>query len=207
MSPTLRSVFEMTLVLGTGLGVGLIMNAVSENGLDLQQDYFPGGTSRTASPAEVPPTPESDSSAAGSIDPELLNRLASKGLTAATFEEVVERFEDPMYAYEAYVFIDARDDDHYSQGHIPGAHQFDHYRADRYQEAMLQIIPTSMEIVVYCNGGDCEDSESAALFLLGLGADPERIRVFTGGITEWTGRGMPLEQGARNSGVMLDKTP
>ena len=46
-----------------------------------------------------------------------------------------------MYAYEAYVFIDARDDDHYSQGHIPGAHQFDHYRADRYQEAMLQIIP------------------------------------------------------------------
>ena len=54
-----------------------------------------------------------------------------------------------------------------------------------------------MEIVVYCNGGDCEDSESAALFLLGLGADPERIRVFTGGITEWTERGMPLEQGSQ----------
>jgi rhodanese-related sulfurtransferase len=203
----------MGLVLATGLGIGLVVNAASENGLELGRDYFPSAVSTQPKTQESVPSPEDRESVTPSVVPEtpidsqLLERLASKGLRAVTFEEVVQRFEDPMYSYEAYVFIDARDDDHYAQGHIPGAHQFDHYRADRFQEAMLQLIPTSMDIVVYCNGGDCEDSESAALFLLGLGADPTRVAVFTGGITEWTERGMPVERGAMNSGDIEDGSP
>ncbi len=168
-----------------------------------------------ASPAPPPATdgltgaapPDVGSPPDDAVDPAVVERLAAKGLRAATFSEVRALHEDPMYAYEAYVFIDARDDDHYADGHIPGARQFDHFHPERHQEALLQVLPTAMEIIVYCNGGDCEDSESAALFLMGMGADPQRLRVYAGGITEWRARGMPVERGARNSGDLEESTP
>lgn len=229
MTPIARTFTEMVLVLASGIGIGLVVNESSPDGLDLQRDYFPkaavssqpaattgqssaesaappptgltGQEPATADPAPGPATDEAP------LDPAVLERLASKGLRAATFAETRALYEDPMYAYEAYVFIDARDDDHYGEGHIPGAYQFDHFRADRYQEQMMQIIPTAMSIVVYCNGGDCEDSESAALFLLGLGADPSQLAVYTGGITQWRDQHMPVELGARNSGDLEEQSP
>jgi rhodanese-related sulfurtransferase len=206
MTETTRTLSEMVLVLASGLGLGLAVNAASSDGLDLQRDYFPTAAPEVAVAEASPPAehPEDAPTVDSPLDPAVLERLAAKGLSAVTFAETRALYEDPMYAYEAYVFIDARDDDHYGIGHIPGAHQFDHFRAERFQETMMQIIPTAMNIVVYCNGGDCEDSESAALFLLGLGADPGHLAVFTGGITEWKSRGMPVERGARNSGDLLE---
>ena len=154
---------------------------------------------------ESPPGPGSAGGA--ELAPAVVARLAAKGLTPVTHDEAVQLWQDPMYAYEAYIFIDARDDSHYTAGHIPSAYQFDHFRAERFQDQMLQLLPTAMEVVVYCNGGDCEDSESAALFLIGLGADPAHLRIYTGGIAEWQAAGLPVETGERLSGVIVGGEP
>ena len=53
----------------------------------------------------------------------------------------------------------------------------------------------------YCNGGDCDDSEHAAIMLRdSIGIPKEKVFVYGGGITEWATNGLPIELGPRNSG-------
>jgi rhodanese-related sulfurtransferase len=54
--------------------------------------------------------------------------------------------------------------------------------------------------VVYCHGGDCDDSESAAILLRDVGIATRKLFIYTGGIPEWTTNGLPVEIGGRNSG-------
>jgi rhodanese-related sulfurtransferase len=98
------------------------------------------------------------------------------------------------------VFIDARDESHYREGHIPGACEFDPYRPDKYFAAILPICRAAEQIVVYCNGGDCDDSETAAILLRNVGIANQKLFIYGGGITEWTDNNLPVETGARNSG-------
>ncbi|HWH72296.1 MAG TPA: rhodanese-like domain-containing protein, partial [Candidatus Sulfotelmatobacter sp.] len=55
-------------------------------------------------------------------------------------------------------------------------------------------------IVVYCNGGNCEDSELAATMLRDAGIPKDKLLVYGGGMTEWTTNGLPVELGQRKSG-------
>jgi 3-mercaptopyruvate sulfurtransferase SseA len=57
-------------------------------------------------------------------------------------------------------------------------------------------------VVVYCTGGDCEDSRLTAVMLSQAGVDKAKLFVYAGGITEWKAKSMPLEIGARKSGVI-----
>ena len=105
------------------------------------------------------------------------------------------------------IFIDARDDHHYASGHIPGAWQFHHYRAENYLPAVLPVCLTALQVVVYCTGGDCEDSEFAAIMLREAGVPRDALSVYAGGITEWTANGLPVETGTRRSGELLKPKP
>ena len=65
----------------------------------------------------------------------------------------------------------------------------------------MQVCLTAQQIVFYCNGGDCDDSEHAAIMLRdSIGMPKEKVFVYGGGIAEWTSNGLPIEVGARNSG-------
>ncbi len=131
------------------------------------------------------------------------DRLAAKGLRPIFFDEVAETFNDPMRGYGLHVFIDARDDSHYAEGHIPGALAFDYYHPDASIAEVTAALASAMKVVIYCNGGDCEDSEFAALFLQGHVGDPSSLYVYPGGITEWKAKGMDVERGARDSGDIV----
>jgi rhodanese-related sulfurtransferase len=98
------------------------------------------------------------------------------------------------------VFVDARDDQHYQEGHVPGAYQLDHYRPEKYLAPVLLVCQTAHQIVVYCNGGDCEDSEFTAITLRDAGILREKLLIYGGGLTEWLTNGLPVEIGPRNSG-------
>jgi len=121
--------------------------------------------------------------------------------------EVVQLFRDVRYEQGLVVFVDARDDAHYQAGHIPGAWQFNHYRAENYLDAVLPVCLNAQQVVVYCTGGECEDSEFAAIMLRDAGVPGEKLFVFTGGFTEWAGNKLPVETGARLSGQLLDHKP
>jgi 3-mercaptopyruvate sulfurtransferase SseA len=77
---------------------------------------------------------------------------------------------------------------------------FDHDHLERYLADVMALAPGAMRMVVYCSGGDCEDSEFAAATLAGLLPDPSILRVYVGGLTEWEQHRMPIETGRSGSG-------
>lgn len=73
---------------------------------------------------------------------------------------------------------------------------------------MIQVCLTAQRIVFYCNGGDCDFSENAAITLRdSMGIPKEKVFVYGGGMNEWTTNGLPIELGARNSGQFTNVTP
>jgi rhodanese-related sulfurtransferase len=202
-----RVLLEALVVAAIGLAVALLANMISPRGLSLTRNYFPssgtthgkidGGANSNVN-AVVPATNGAGQVARGIV----AARLKEKGLQPIDGREATQLFRDPQYELESIVFIDARDDRHYAEGHIPGAYQFDRYYPEKHLPAVLPVCLNATKIVVYCTGGDCEDSEFAALTLKDAGASLERIVVYAGGMTEWAANGLPVEIGERKSGIM-----
>jgi rhodanese-related sulfurtransferase len=201
-----RTLLEVIIVGVVGLTVALAANALSPHGLKLSRDYFQTAKGPATNIAAVAtnksgaPVPDAQSLAA-----KVAARLQQKGLKLADSDQVHELFQDPRYQQGLIVFIDSRDDTHYLQGHIPGAWQLDYYRYETYLPAVLPACMMAQEIVVYCNGGECEDSEFTALLLRDAQIPLGKIRVYAGGLTEWRTNGWPVETGARNSGQLAPK--
>jgi rhodanese-related sulfurtransferase len=193
---------EAAVVLAAGLLAGVAANFLSPRGLALGRDYFP----KVAAPAPLPAiranAPQLAPAAAETNA--VFARLRARGLQPLPHADVVALFRDPKCLAELILFVDVRNDEHYAAGHIPGAQHFDYYRPQDGLAAVLSACGTAEKIVVYCNGGECEDSELAAL-LLGQGGVPrDRIFVYPGGFAEWSTNRLPVEVGARGSGVMKE---
>jgi len=194
---------EALLVGIVGAGLALAANAVSSNGLSLTRDYFPGTSEAPVTTARSSP-PASTGAAANGVSAALLARLKQDGLQLIEVEKVKELFHDPRYAQEMIVFVDARDDEHYARGHIPGARQFDRYHPEKYLAAVATACIPADAVVVYCSGGECEDSEMTAMTLKEASVPAEKLFVYGGGITDWMARHLPIETGPRGSGQIQD---
>lgn len=222
MSPRIVPLVESLLVLLLGVALGLIANANREAGLDLSRDHF---QARAADPTVSPTTsattaPEADTPAASlnsedpieadspaeptesdppdepsGIDPLVAERLAAKGLSAAGLSETRAFLEHESYGYGLYMLLDARRPGDFAIDHLPGAKHYDPYAPAPPQELLSELL-SAQRVIVYCNGGDCEDSETAALQLLGFGVPATSLAVFAGGYAEWTEHELPLEKGA-----------
>jgi rhodanese-related sulfurtransferase len=99
---------------------------------------------------------------------------------------------------EKRMFLDARRTTVYADGHIPGARSFPIWEsdiADRvkafYEEGLDQNAP----IVIYCSGGDCEDSHMLAekLYMVGF----NNLLVYKDGFPGWQKRGLPAVKGPK----------
>jgi len=99
---------------------------------------------------------------------------------------------------EKRLFLDARRTTVYADGHIPGARSFPIWEsdiADRvkafYEEGLDQNAP----IVIYCSGGDCEDSHMLAekLYMVGF----NNLLVYKDGFPGWQKRGLPSVKGPK----------
>ena len=112
-----------------------------------------------------------------------------------TFDQVVAIFNDPNTALGGNVFVDARNGASYEDGHIPGAIQADHYRIDEYLDDLLAYVEAAEKVIVYCNGGDCEDSMFLCTDLLESDVCLDKIYLYPGGWEEWKARKMPIERG------------
>jgi rhodanese-related sulfurtransferase len=195
--------WEAVLVAGVGAALAFAANAISPRGLRLARDYFPAPPSRTNSPSVNSNLVTGSLGATNTQSAlvKLTSRIRERGLEPIDINRARQLFNDPGYAQQLILFVDARDDDHYRQGHIPNAYQLDHYRPERHLSEILPACLVAQQIVVYCNGGDCEDSEFAALFLRDSASVPkEKLLVYVGGFTEWATNGLPVEIGERGSG-------
>lgn len=198
---------EALLVAVLGLALALAANAISSRGLRLNRNYFPGGERPTGvNPASNAVATVSNGVPANPLDA-VRQRLEKHGLQLVSSDEVLSLFRDPRYEPGLILFVDARDDEHYTAGHIPGAWQFHHYHPEKYLPDVLPVCLVAQQVVVYCGGGDCEDSEFAAIALRDAGVPREKLFVYAGGYNEWSKLDVQVEGGARRSGQLRQAKP
>ncbi|HKW30843.1 MAG TPA: rhodanese-like domain-containing protein [Verrucomicrobiae bacterium] len=202
-NPAGRILREAVLVAVVGAVFAFAANQVSPRGLSLARNYFPTGLNdamRASASAHPPEAVAGTNSTTPSSPPSLAVQMQQKGLQLIDGHQAVQFFHDSHLKSGTIAFLDARDDEHYLAGHIPGACQFDPYHPEKYFPAVLPVCQAAEHIVIYCHGGDCDDSQTAALLLRDVGVAKQKLFIFAGGITEWTNNHQPLETGARNSG-------
>ena len=197
---------ELAVIVTGGAMIAFLANTLSPNGIDLTKDYFYLNTTR---PAASPEGSVSTQSNADIVEPPgnptgttdaTASRLAAMGLQRVRHQRVVELYHDPRYEVGEIVFVDARNGDAYRDGHIPKAYPFDHYQMEDYVDEVFPACEIADQVVIYCNGGECEDSEFAALDLIQLGLPAKKVYVYLGGITQWQSQGGSIELGPRDSG-------
>jgi rhodanese-related sulfurtransferase len=196
---------EGALVAVIGAALAFAANALSPRGLQLSRNYFPGANVTAA--VSTPGTNLTGTAASRTNSPaELLAAsLRQQGLQLADSNQAMQFFHDPRREQDEVIFIDARDEEHYRAGHIPGAYHFDRFHPETYITNVVQVCQIAQQIVFYCNGGDCDDSEHAAIMLRdSLNIPKEKVFVYGGGMTEWTANRLPIEIGARNSGQLTN---
>ena len=192
------------IILLISLGAGLTANSIREGGsINLSRNYFNQEivSSAAGSNQQNPIAPAPDPN----TDPDGTAVVASEpddGIQRLTFEEAQDNFIVGEEEFEAtgesiYLFIDARVRDQYEDGHIPGAIWLYHYESENLIEEVRSELEMAFFIIVYCNGGDCEDSLHLAADLMSLyNLPPENIYVYEGGLNEWKDQGMPVTVGS-----------
>jgi rhodanese-related sulfurtransferase len=188
-----RVLLEAALVAVVGTAFAFAANRISPRGLVLARDYFPTGTNNMVRMAAIAvPMDASPGTNPAAQTP-------GKGWQLIDGPRTVQLLHDSHLRRGAIVFLDARDEEHYVGGHVPGAYDFDPYHPEKYFPVVLPVCRAAEQIVVYCNGGDCDDSKTAAVLLQDMGIANQKIFIYGGGITEWTSNHQPVEIGARNS--------
>jgi rhodanese-related sulfurtransferase len=98
------------------------------------------------------------------------------------------------------LFLDARRTSVYEQGHIPGARSYSVWESD-IDEKVNKLFnergdpaAQALPIVVYCSGGDCEDSHMLAQKLWGIQFN--NVYVYKDGFPDWQQHGAAVHTGA-----------
>jgi rhodanese-related sulfurtransferase len=210
--PLAKILREAILVGVAGLVFAFLANQLSPRGLSPGRNYHPGGDKPAPAP-QTAPAPSVALSATNSQPPaapsdaDLKARLEKNGLHLLQRDEVEKLFHDPRRQQDLVMFIDARDEEEYHQGHIPGSFEFYHYYPDKYLTDVLPPCQLADQIIFYCTGGDCDDSVSAALFLRDRGVPAAKLFIYGGGMTNWEAARLPVETGARDSGNLRNPAP
>ena len=101
-------------------------------------------------------------------------------------------------AYEHYfilfkekaIWLDVRDSDDFKKGHIAGARNVEIFDL----EEELSTFPKSKEIILYCYGPECSESEVAGKILIENGFKQGKTKVMVDGFRHWEEAGFPVEK-------------
>lgn len=104
-------------------------------------------------------------------------------------------FEGAKLRFGKALFVDARPARDYLEGHIQGAVGFDVNDFETAAPQALPRIPPTAEVLIYCSGGNCDDSVQLAKKLREMGYT--NLKIYEGGYPEWKKAGMPVVTGDR----------
>jgi rhodanese-related sulfurtransferase len=94
------------------------------------------------------------------------------------------------------LFLDARRSSVYAEGHIPGARSFPVWESDidaRVKALFDEGLDQRAPVVIYCSGGNCEDSHMLAQKLYMVGFD--NVLIYRDGFPDWQKRRHPVTTG------------
>ncbi len=159
--------------------LALANSFLNPRALDLTRDYFPQAQSAAL-------TSSKPSSSA----------LPKHDFGVMTAEDILEFLPDFKKEDHMVICLDARSPSHYRNGHIPGAYLLDHYHQDDYLPQLVPMLKQAGYVIVYCKGGDCEDSIFLATDLVyHQGIEKEVVYIYEGGFHEWREKGLPITEG------------
>lgn len=101
------------------------------------------------------------------------------------------------------LFLDARGEDSFAQGHIKGAKSLPWHSVDDYPMEIIQELSRQTLIITYCDGETCNLSHDLAVFLKEMGF--LNTKVLVNGWTAWKEEGLPVEIGMGESPVTPQK--
>ena len=91
------------------------------------------------------------------------------------------------------IFLDARLEFDYKQGHIKGAVNLPYEEFDEFYPKVASKLTKDKTIIAYCDGTECELSLLLTRVLREEGY--QHLKVFFGGWSEWEKAGLPIEKG------------
>ncbi len=185
------TVFPFLGIVLIGSIAGLGFNGVrGKGGLKLTRSYF-----ATIAPVADGSAEDSPGDASGQAESDTKSGIDNP-LPNVTLDEMVDFYLSEDYGLGTVLFVDARDDAHFAEAHIPGALHIDRYDSDQYFDKVRDAILVADKIVVYCGGGECEDSiYLASELVMDRDIDRDKVLVFEGGIAEWLDDGLEVEEG------------
>ena len=214
-----KTIIEFLLVLVAGAALGFGLNPWrSSDQIILTKDYFPDLTAvveearakaeqsaadkNALADTEKNETPNDASASTKSQAPpaEPVQEAAVKETKHAdhpyqnmTFDEAADIYEDPNTELGVNVFIDARNDGDFVAGHIVGALQCDRYRIEDYIDEVMEAARQAEKVIIYCNGGQCDDSKFLCGELIQRGIPYDNVFLYSGGWEEWIANKMPYD--------------
>lgn len=96
-----------------------------------------------------------------------------------------------LFEQDAVIFLDARPQYQYAEGHIQGALCIPWQEVDHYFMEIADRLEPSRTIITYCDGETCDLSHELAVFLKEMGF--EDVRVLVNGWTVWLQAGLPIQ--------------
>lgn len=159
-------VVEIGLILLLATVTGLCINAVSPRGIALMGQWDVDKGVVTAAPKNSPVVHELE------------------------IHRVEEAYD--LYRSAGALFVDARDESRFREGHIRGAVSLFPYDYDQLFEGFVTRYPDRDRLIVtYCSGRECEDSHTLAQYLIEDGYT--QVRVFIDGYPAWVAEGLPVD--------------
>lgn len=141
----------------------------------------------------TPPTRAAGAPAGPAPASELLARFPAHG---QPYVEVSGDAAAWLHARGA-LFLDARRSRDFAEGHVAGARSFPVWESEVVRERIEGLVAEGRDgavpVVLYCSGGDCEDSHMLAQALFGAGF--ENLLVYRDGFPDWKARGGAVATG------------
>lgn len=94
---------------------------------------------------------------------------------------------------QSAAFVDARKAELYEAAHIPRAFKIELHDFSAGDPQVLMMIPRDSNVIVYCSGGNCDESVKVAEMLNGSGY--KNVYVLHDGLPGWQAMGWPTESG------------
>ena len=149
-----------------------------------------------SAPAKAAPAPTPASAPAASVTP--ASEQAFPPHPEKAWVEVSGEDVAALFARKNVLFLDARRTSVYRDGHIAGARPVSVWEADvdeKVKAIFAEGLDQSAPVVVYCSGGECEDSHMLAEKLYRVGFD--NVLVYKDGFPDWEKRGLAVTKGTQ----------
>jgi rhodanese-related sulfurtransferase len=202
------------ILVGLGVGIGIVHAQIGERAkprLTAAElgtgEPKPGPDGASAAPAQAPaepikasPAAQPDSGRAAAPQPAPVNPPASavKEPEVGHFislQQAKELFDRKAHGSWDGIFIDARPYHEFTAGHIPGSMHIDKKYFDGKVPSKIKDYLPGTEVVIYCHGEQCTDSEAVATRLVALKLQIGPIKIIKEGFPGWQSAGFPVDTG------------